>query len=301
MDAFIAALKNIFDPIISVLLSFKWTDALDIIIMAYLIYKAINLVRQTRAEQLVKGICILVLSYWVSLWLNLNALSYILGIILSFGVIAIIILFQPELRRALEHVGGSSLRKLSTFSPKRDESELVWRPTINAICRAVSDFQMDKTGALIVIERKTRLGEIANTGTVIDASPSEDLFKNIFFPKAALHDGAVIVREGKLYAAGCILPLTQKADIFRNLGTRHRAAVGVSEHSDALVVVVSEETGNISIADKGRLNRELSPSTLRLILEDELINVNKETEPNKRNKLVSKIFGRRGNDDEEKQ
>ena len=298
MDAFISAVKNIFDPIISVLLSFSWKDALDILIMAYLIYKAISLVRQTRAEQLLKGICIFVLSYWVSLWLELNVLSYVLGIVLNFGVIAIIILFQPELRRALEQVGGSGF-KFSTFSSKKDESEIVWQPAITAICRAASEFQMDKTGALIVIERKTRLGEIANTGTVIDAVASEDLFKNIFFPKTALHDGAVIIRDGKVHAAGCILPLTQKSEIFRNLGTRHRAAVGVSEHSDALVVVVSEETGTISIADNGRLIRDLSPSALRLSLEEELITMNKENEQIKKNKLVSKIFGRKEQNNEE--
>lgn len=301
MDAFIDALKDVFEPIKSVLLSFSWTDALDIIIMAFLIYKAISLVRQTRAEQLLKGIIILVVSYWISIWLNLNVLSYLLGIVFNFGVIALIILFQPELRRAMEQVGGSSLRKFTSFSPKKDESEIIWHPAINAICRAASEFQMDKTGALIVIERKTKLGEIANTGTIIDAIASEDLFKNIFFPKAALHDGAVIIRDGKVHAAGCILPLTQKADIFRSLGTRHRAAVGVSENSDALVVVVSEETGTISVADKGRLKRDLTPATLHLLLEDELININKENDQSKKSRIVSKLFRKRGTDDEEKQ
>jgi diadenylate cyclase len=291
MTVFLDFLNSTFTPLLNVFASFRWTDALDIIIVAYLLYKGVALIRQTRAEQLLKGIFVFVVFYALSLLLKLNVVTYLLKLILDVAVIAIIVLFQPEIRSILEHLGRSRIG--SAFSNRTEDEEIIaWRALINAVCRAAADFEEDKTGALIVIEQTTKLREIASTGTFIDAKPTEDLLKNIFFPKAALHDGATIVRDGRIYAAGCILPLTQKSDVFRNLGTRHRAAVGVSENSDAIVVVVSEETGTISVAMNGHLTRDFSSTSLHVFLEEKLITPRLTDKEGKKN-IFSRMFKKR--------
>ncbi len=264
---FLQQIKEWFTPFIGVVSTFSITDLLDILCVSFLIYHGLRLARQTRAEQLLKGILILVVAYGLSVLLRLQALNFILQNIFQIGVLALVIVFQPEFRRALEHVGRS---KIGSFGGGFHMGEGEWQNTIDSICRACDSMQNSKTGALIVIERKTMLGDIANTGTVVDAKPTMELFLSIFFPNSALHDGALIVRGAKIYAAGCILPLTQSS-LAKELGTRHRAAVGISENSDAVTVVVSEETGMISVAMDGKLTRNLNMASLHILLEQELL------------------------------
>ncbi len=225
-------------------------DIIDILIVAYIIYKAINFMSETRAGQLAKGLLLLFVVYFIANWWNLTTMKWLLSRFVDYIIIAIAIIFQPELRRLLEHMGHSRLMGGSHVA--------VNEPILNCIdkvSRAAGNMQESKTGALIVFERSTQLGEIIDTGTVIDAAPSVQMVNNVFFPKSPLHDGALIIRDGKLYAAGCILPLTQREDINSQLGTRHRAAIGMTENSDAVVLVVSEETGIISIVVNGEIRR----------------------------------------------
>ena len=249
------------------------TDTVDILLVAAVIYYLIKLMRDTRAEALLKGVVVLVLLYFASDWLMLKTVHYLLQLLFDNALILIVVIFQPEIRRALERTGQSRLSFLKRFNLKDEPQSdvIVWQKAISAVCSACSSLQMSRMGALIVLERETRLAEIAATGTVIDASPSGELIGNIFFNKAPLHDGAMIIRDGKVLAAGCILPLTENRALSSELGTRHRAAVGMSENSDALVVVVSEETGTISVAERGTLRRHLSPEQLRSELENGMI------------------------------
>ena len=244
--------------------SFKVTDVLDIVIVSFLIYSLIKIMRETRAEQLVKGILILLVAYAVSTVFSLKMLNTLFVSFFQFSVLAVLIVFQPELRSALEHIGRSKIGKywsgLAAVSMEEEQIKRV-RKCINCVVEVANKFQKSKTGALIVFERQTKLGEIIDTGTVVDAVPSEEMIGNIFFNKAPLHDGAMIIRSGKVHAAGCILPLTEN-EVSRELGTRHRAAVGMSETSDAMVIVVSEETGAVSVAKDGKLNRNLTSGQL---------------------------------------
>lgn len=219
-------------------------DGLDILLMAFLIYKAIKIVSETRAGQLVKGIALLALVFFVSSILQLKTLNFILTNIFQIGVIALIIVFQPEMRRALEKLGRTQVNGLSVFSSNdaTEEMEKI-QILIHSVVEAMVSLSAEKVGCYIVFERKTKLGEIIKTGTIVDSAPSTPLIGNIFFKNSPLHDGAMIIREGRIYAAGCVLPLSDNDQISRQLGTRHRAALGMSENSDALVVVCSEETG----------------------------------------------------------
>ena len=226
-------------------------DLIDILLMAYVIYKAIGFLRETRAGQLAKGLVILVAVYFVANWWNLATLKWTLSRFVDYVIIAIAIIFQPELRRILERMGHTKIVGSSGLSPEDDPLA----DCIVKVSHAAGNMQESKTGALIVFEKSTQLGEVIATGTVINAEPSVQMVGNIFFPKSPLHDGALIVRDGRLYAAGCILPLTQREDINSQLGTRHRAAIGMTENSDAVVLVVSEETGNISIVSNGQIRR----------------------------------------------
>ena len=261
--------------------TFEWKDALDILVMAFLIYQGIKLVRETRAAQLVKGIAMLLLLYLLAQALEMKAMQFITKNILQIGVLALVIVFQPELRRALEQVGRSSIGKLQVFSGGMSEQETraKWVKFINALVEEASSLSRQKIGALVVIEQKTKLGDIIKTGTVVDADPTPELIGNIFFPNSPLHDGAMIVREGRLHAAGCFLPLSDNQEISRELGTRHRAALGMSEMSDAIVVVVSEETGFITVCRNGKLERGLSTARLREYLEAELTPEKAAAEP----------------------
>lgn len=251
----------------------------DILIVAFLIYQALKLVRETRAFQLVKGIILILLVYLLSTWLQLKTMSFIMNNLLSVGIIALVVLFQPEMRRALEQMGRTQISKLGVFGNQSDGEELVMlQRSITAVDEACSVLSKQKTGALIVYERKTLLGEIIKTGTVINAEPTMELIRNVFFPNAPMHDGALIIRGGRPYSAGCFLPLSENHEISRELGTRHRAALGMSENSDAVVVVVSEETGYITVAMNGVLQINLTPEQLDSLLRRELLPPEEEAE-----------------------
>ena len=246
-------------------------DIIDILIVAYIIYRLMKLLKDTSAARLAKGVIWLLLIFLIASYAGLNTISFILRNSLSIGVTAAIVIFQPELRRLLEQLGKGNISGLLVTANDPDAAEAA----INATVAACADMSKTKTGVLIVFERKERLGEIISTGTIVDAAPSPELLKNIFFKNSPLHDGALIMREGRIYAAGCVLPLSGSQNLSRDLGTRHRAAVGMSESSDSVLVVVSEETGAISVAIGGMLKRHLSPEVLRKVLEAELITENK--------------------------
>lgn len=250
------------------------TTIIDILVVATVFYSLIKLVRDSRAEQLTKGIVLMLLAYGVSALLGLRTLTYLMGILFDNALILLVVVFQPEIRRALEQFGHSSLTGAIAAFGKNSEHEAVVgrrKAAIAAVCGAVEQLQRQRMGALIVFERNTKLGEIIASGTTIDADPSVELIGNVFFNKAPLHDGAMIIRDGRVCAAGCILPLTSHHSLSSSLGTRHRAAVGMSENSDAIVVVVSEETAAISVAQGGELTRDYTPKTLRIALENGML------------------------------
>lgn len=259
-------INNFWDQIYTILLSFRLPDLLDVCLVAFILYGAIKLIRETRAIQLTKGLILLGFVYLAISALNMKASIFIFQKLFSEFIIVLIILFQPEIRHALENVGGSRFKNFSILGGAKNENikrDEATRDSINEICRACSELSHQNTGAIIVFEEKILLGEVIKTGTIIDAVVTQELIENIFFPMSPLHDGAAIIRTGRLYSAGCILPLTQNINLSRDLGTRHRAALGLSEQSDAVVVVVSEETGYISVAYKGLLERDISYAVLR--------------------------------------
>ncbi|KPU27247.1 membrane protein [Caloranaerobacter sp. TR13] len=243
-------------------------DIIDIAIVAFAFYKLFMLIRETRAEQLIKGIIVLLVATKVSEWLQLFTINWILERTMTVGVIALLIVFQPELRRALEYIGRS--RFLTKPIIEIEDEDI--RNIINEILEAVASLSRQKIGALIVLERTTGLNEVAETGTLINGKVSSGLLINIFIPNTPLHDGAVIIKDDIVKAAGCFLPLTENMNLSKDLGTRHRAALGITEKSDALAIIVSEETGVISIADNGKLSRYVDIKTLEKILEDIYIN-----------------------------
>lgn len=230
-------------------------DFLDIVIVSFLVYYLIVFIRDTRTQQLMKGILVIAVVYLVATWLRLNTLLYIIEIIINNGILAVIIVFQPELRSFLEHMGRSKFSVGNLFAANEEDAHEAQLNAINGVVEAFRTLQKQKMGALVVFEREDKLSDIAATGTQVDAVPNAGVIANIFFNKAPLHDGAMIVRDGRVHSAGCILPLTKNNDISMELGTRHRAAIGMSENSDAVVVVLSEETGQLSIAINGDLQR----------------------------------------------
>ena len=266
--------QQVLDAFLSVISTFKPIDVLDVLILTYVIYLLLKLIRETRAGQLVKGIIFLVAGYFVSKAIGLKVVSYLLQNALSMGVLAMIILFQPELRRALEKAGRSKFGiRLFGLGQNSDELKQKWTPAIDAICDSCVELSATCTGALIVVERQVRLGEQIETGTILNATPSKEVFGNIFYPKTPLHDGAVIMRDGIILAAACFLPKPAKdALINKKLGSRHRAAIGMSENSDAIVIVVSEETGQISVAINGELTRDYTHDKLKVLLEEQIFN-----------------------------
>ena len=275
------ALNKVFEAIaswwewmVSIAMNFQFKDAVDIIIVGILLYGVVKLVRETRAGQLVKGLFLLVILFIISSYFNLVMVSRVLAYFFQFAFVAILIVFQPEIRKALEQVGRNNVgQSIAAVVTGRDRSydRAQIRKAINAVVDGVGILQQLKMGALIVFERKTKLGDIIETGTQINCEPSGQIVGNIFFNKAPLHDGAMIIRDGMIHAAGCILPLTKNTSVSAELGTRHRAALGVSEESDAVVVVVSEETGQISVAVNGVLACRFTRDTLRDVLEGYLI------------------------------
>lgn len=252
-------MSEIFNNIIS---GVGITDVIDVVIVAFVIYKVLGFIRETRALQLVRGLLVLVLVTVLSDQFNLYTLNWILRNTMTLGVIALVIVFQPELRRALEYVGRS---KFITPQFAQMDKERV-KVITAAIIKAVDYFSSNKVGALIIMERETILNDIAETGTMINAEISTELLGNIFYEGAPLHDGATIVRGDRIYAAGCVLPLTQSKTLSKDLGTRHRAGIGITENSDAIAIIVSEETGIISIAVDGKLSRFLDIKTVEKTL-----------------------------------
>ncbi len=231
-------------------------DFIDIAIVAFAIYKGISLFRETRASKLIKGILVLIIFTQIARVMQLNTVNFILENTLQIGLIAILIVFQPELRRALEKVGTASIKKIIKINDDSEEND------IGEVCRAVSKLASSKTGALIIIERTTKLGDIMSSGIIIDSKISEGLLINIFVPNTPLHDGAVVIGDNRIKAAACFLPLTQDNTLSKELGTRHRAAVGISEVADCLAIVVSEETGKISLAHNGKIYRDFTGASL---------------------------------------
>ena len=245
----------------------QWSDYLDIIIVAYLLYKIFPMIRSTGSSRIARVVVVVIVVAWLTGILKLYTMSFVFDQFLQIGLIAVIILFQPELRRMLEHLSNVKLKKL--FGAEKIEQEMA--PVIAQTVMACEVMSRERVGALIVFARDNRLDEYFKTGTKIDGQVSEQLIRNIFFPKASLHDGAMIIRDGRVAAAGCVLPLSDSDRLSADLGTRHRAGVGMSEASDAVVVIVSEETGTISVAVGGMLKRHLAPQTLERLLCNELI------------------------------
>ena len=259
-------------PLIDLVTHIKITDIIDILIIAYLTYKLYELMKETRAEQLVKGIFIIFIALRISEILNLRTFHWILSNTMTVGLMAIIVVFQPELRRILEQLGRTNI--ISRTNSISKESD-----TINEVVQASLSLSRQKIGALIVFERKTGINEIIQTGTNLNADVSRELLINIFIPNTPLHDGAVVIRRNYIKAAACFLPLTENKNLNKELGTRHRAALGITEKSDSLSLVVSEETGNISIAINGKLYRDLSEERLRNMLSINLISEKTKTDP----------------------
>ena len=262
----------------------QWQDVLDILLVTYLIYRVVLLVRSTSAMRIAKGfIAILVVSALTQI-AKLWTLHFLLSQVLAVGLLALVILFQPELRRMMDHLGSSvSLSRFLSPEKKLDGMDVVIAQTVKA-CEIMG---RERVGALIVFARNHRLDEYFKTGTVLDGCVSEQLIRNIFFPKAALHDGAMIIRDGRIAAAGCVMPLSESHRLSADLGTRHRAGVGTSEVTDAVVVIVSEETGTISVAVGGMLKRHLAPQTLERLLRQELI----RNDARREHKIVTTVKG----------
>ena len=244
----------------------QWSDYLDILLVGLLIYMLLPLVHSTGATRIFKVVLVILALSWATDFLELHALNFLLSQVLAVGLLAIVVLFQPELRRMLDHLGNLKLQRI--FHPTNGSQEMI--PVITQTVAACEIMGRERVGALIVFARDSLMDEYMKTGTAIDGQVSEQLLRNIFFPKASLHDGAVIIQNGRVAAAGCVLPLSESDRLSADLGTRHRAGVGMSEATDAVVVIVSEETGAISVAVGGMLKRHLAAQTLERLLRNEL-------------------------------
>ena len=271
-----AFFEMIWQKIAGFFITFNWiTDTMDILTVALFVFFMIRLVRDSRAEQFVRGIVVLLALYILALVCNLTTVLFLLNALFENGLLLLIVVFQPEVRRALEQAGHSrnGITRFFMGFGSVDNAAYIdqWNKAIRATAEAVEILQKQKMGALIVLERSTRLGEIVRSGTIMESEPSAALISAVFYNKAPLHDGAMIIRDGKLYAAACILPLSENLQISRELGTRHRAGVGMSENSDAVVVILSEETGMISVAEGGELQRNFTKESLAKTLEDRIL------------------------------
>ena len=285
---------------VQTLLNMQWSDYLDIALVAILIYKLLPLLRTPNIMRIARTVAALVLVAWITDEMKLYTLNWILSQVLAIGLLAFVVLFQPELRRMLDHLGNVQIGKLFGTSKPVQEMEHVISQTVMA-CEI---FSRQKVGALIVFAKEQRLDEYFKTGTQIDGTVSEQLLRNIFFKNSPLHDGAMIIRDGRVAAAGCVLPLSESHRLSADLGTRHRAGVGMSEASDAVVVIVSEENGAISVASGGMLKRHLAPQTLEKLLRNELL-PDAETDKNANPavevlKKITKTTGKEGEYHEEK-
>lgn len=262
---------------------FSVFDLIDILIMAFIIYKVIMFIRRTSTGAVAKGILLLLVALLVSGALQLNTVNFLMGRIVEYGALALVILFQPEIRRFLEQMGRTNLGEVFTHAEERNELDSAITQTVDAY----TSLSKSKTGALMVFERKNMLEDAIKTGTALDCSVNTELLKNIFWNKAPLHDGAVIVRGGRIVGAGCMLPMSGNVNLSRELGMRHRAGIGASEHTDAVVAIVSEETGSISVAVGGMLKRHLAPETLERLLRNELLPEQEDTEAAPKFKLAN--------------
>ncbi len=274
-----------FNNLLLQLTNIQWMDILDILVVAFLIYKLLPLFRSSGALRILRGIAAVFLVAGVTDLLNMYTLNFLINQILTVGLLALVILFQPELRRIMDHLGNVKVSKIFGIRQESQELDNVITQTVMA-CEVMSK---ERVGALMVFSRDNSLEEYVKSGTVIDGQVSEQLIRNIFFPKASLHDGAMIIRDGRVLAAGCVLPLSNSKRLSADLGTRHRAGVGMSEASDALVVIVSEETGTISVAVGGMLKRHLAPQTLERLLRNELMPSDTEQEENLVLKLKQRL------------
>ena len=287
MEKVLALLENIGNY----LLLIRVSDVLDIVIIAFLVYNLLRMVKSTRAENILRGVVAFLVVLGLADILQLNAISYIMKNLVQVGILAIIVLFQPEIRQILEKVGSRNIKMLRVFNDPKQQSEL--ETAIDQTVVACSEMSQSKTGVLIVFERNIRLDDMVRSGTTLDAAVSSELLKNIFFVKAPMHDGAVIIRHGRILGAGCMLPLSKNVNLSRDLGMRHRAGIGMSENSDAVVVIVSEETGSISVAIGGMLKRHLKPETLNKLLRNELMPQEDEVEDKPRHSLIDLLAARR--------
>lgn len=278
------------DDVTGIIKSFGIPDLIDIIVIAYLFYHLFRFIRESRALQLLKGVVLLVVLYSLARVAGLRTLTYLMRFVFQYGAFAILIVLQPELRSTLDHMGRTKFSALGFLSSSSDDSENIARmkKTISDIGEASDYLSKRRIGALIVIERQTKLGEIVNTGTVVNADSSSEMLGSLFFPNSPLHDGAVIIREGRIYAAGCYLPLSQNYTINREMGTRHRAGLGMSENSDAIVVIVSEETGIITIAEGGKLRRGFTADQLMRELNN-YFSPEKEEKPEKKKSILNNL------------
>lgn len=281
-----ALFERVWQSVVAFFNSFNWiTDSLDILLVALFVFFVIRLVRDSRAEQFLRAIIMLIALYVIAVLCNLTTIQFMLKAVFDNALLLLIVVFQPEVRRALEQAGHSrrGVFRLIGGLGAVDNAAVIdqWNKAIKATAAAVEELQKQKMGALIVMERTTRLGEIVRSGTIMEADPSAALISAVFYNKAPLHDGAMIIRDGRIYAAACILPLTENLQISRELGTRHRAGVGMSENSDAIVVILSEETGMISVAEGGELQRNFTPETLAKTLADRIL-WNQEDNANKK-------------------
>ena len=264
-------------------------DIIDILIMAFIIYKLIMLVRRTSSGAVAKGVLVFIVALWISSF-GLNTVNFLLGKLVEWGGVALVVIFQPEIRRFLEQMGRTNIGKVFTHAEERNELDGAITQTVEAYAA----LSKSKTGALMVFERKNMLEDAIKTGTALDCSVSAELLKNIFWNKAPLHDGAVIVRGGRIVGAGCMLPMSGNVNLSRELGMRHRAGIGASEHIDAVVAIVSEETGSISVAVGGMLKRHLAPETLERLLRNELMPEKEQAETPSKFKLMNLFRGGKG-------
>ena len=260
---------NIYKVFLQTFSAMTFVDVVDIACVAVVLYLAYKFVRDRRAGKLAIGVILLIGILLIADIVELRAMQFIFKNVFQVGVIMLVIVFQPELRSLLEKMGGESIKGIRSIGESKENDEVI--ETINSVVRAAGDMSSSKTGALIVFEKSTKIGEYASTGTVINSDVEPLLLRNIFYNKAPLHDGAVIIRKNRVYAAGCVLPLSSQSDINPDLGTRHRAAVGITENSDAVALVVSEETGNISVACDGKLVTGLNSVTLKEKLHEHLV------------------------------
>ena len=266
-------------------------DVIDIALIAFLIYHLFRFVRRGRTGQVAKAICIIVVAMAVANLLHLRVVSFLLNNAVQLGLISLVIIFQPEIRRFLERIGSGKIKELFVAETYSDELEGAITETVEAY----KTLSRDKVGALIVFERKTLLDDVLKTGTPMDARINAELLKNLFWNKAPLHDGAVIVRNGRIIGAGCMLPMSGNTNLSRDLGMRHRAGIGISENSDAVVAIVSEETGSISVAVNGMLKRHLAPETLNRLLRNELMPETEEKKPTiAATRITSVLKGKKG-------